>query len=107
MEQHSFTFYVAGNTDLAIRALANFDRLVRARLAGKCQLRIVDVLEEPRVARQDRVVATPLLVRELPKPVVKILGDLSTEESVLARLGLDLLVVPIESPDKPGEENLR
>jgi circadian clock protein KaiB len=88
MEQHTFTLYVAGDGELAARARANFDRLVRPRLDG-CALTVVDVLREPRLARQNRVVATPLLVREHPGPVIKILGDLSLDEKILAHLGLD------------------
>lgn len=88
MEQHSYTLYVAGDGDLAARARANFDRLVRARLGDRCTLTTVDVLKEPRRARENRVVATPLLVREEPQPVVKILGDLSLDEIILGHLGL-------------------
>jgi circadian clock protein KaiB len=88
MEQHTYTLYVAGDGELAARAHANFDRLVRARLGDRCTLTTVDVLKEPRRARQDRVVATPLLVREEPQPVVKILGDLSLDEKILGHLGL-------------------
>jgi circadian clock protein KaiB len=88
MEQHTYTLYVAGNGELTVRARANFDRLVRARLGDRCTLTIVDILKEPRRARENRVVATPLLVRENPLPVVKILGDLSLDEKILAHLGL-------------------
>jgi circadian clock protein KaiB len=88
MDQQTFTLYVAGDGELAARALANFDRLVRARLGDRCTLKTVDVLKEPRVARENRVVATPLLVREEPQPVVKILGDLSLDEKILGHLGL-------------------
>lgn len=95
--EHQFTLYIAGDSDLAARAQANFERLVRARLAGGCALAVVDVLKEPRVARQNRVVATPLLVRERPLPLVKILGDLSQEEKLLAQLGLN-------GPPGPAQE---
>src|SRR5215213_4043549 len=89
MEQHSFILYVAGDGDLTARARANFDRLVRARLGDRCRLTTVDILKDPGLARQNRVVATPLLVRDRPPPLVKILGDLSHEAKVLAQLGLD------------------
>lgn len=88
MEDHVFTYFVAGGGDLAARALANFDRLIRPRLEGGCTLKVVDILAEPRLAREHRVVATPMLVREQPLPVIKILGDLSHEAKVLAQLGL-------------------
>jgi len=88
MDRHSYTLYVAGGSDLAARALANFERLVRGRLGGRCSLVVIDVLVDSRRARQDRVVATPLLIRDAPAPVVKILGDLSDDERVLDLLGL-------------------
>jgi circadian clock protein KaiB len=89
MDHYAFTLYVAGDGDLAARAVANFDRVVRGRLADRCRLVVVDVLREPRLARQNRVVATPLLVREAPPPVVKILGDLSQEAKIVSLLGLN------------------
>jgi circadian clock protein KaiB len=89
MESHNFILYVAGDGELTARARANFDRIIRARLGGRCSLTTVDVLKEPGVARQNRVVATPLLVRERPPPLVKILGDLSHEAKILNQLGLD------------------
>lgn len=88
MERQCYLLFVAGESDLSVRALANFDRLIRARLDDGCSLRIIDVLKEKRLARDHRVVATPLLVREVPLPVIKILGDLSHEEKLVAQLGL-------------------
>jgi circadian clock protein KaiB len=99
MEHHTFILYVAGDGELAARARANFDRLIRARLGDLCSLSIIDVLKEPGVARQNRVVATPLLVRERPPPLVKILGDLSQEAKILTQLGLDGLAT---ESDRPG-----
>jgi len=81
------------------KRLANFDRLVRGRLRDRCILTTVDVLKEPAVARRNRVVATPLLVRERPGPVVKILGDLSQEAKILTQLGLG---GPAAAPDAPA-----
>lgn len=89
MNQHAFTLFVAGGTDLANRALANFEWLIADRLGDNCQLTVVDILKEPRKARADRVLATPLLVRHQPLPVLRILGDLSQETKVLTQLGLN------------------
>ena len=89
MSKHVFTFFIAGGGELATRALANFDRLIRPRLDSDCTLTVVDVLQEPRHARQHRIIATPMLIREQPLPVIKILGDLSQDAKVLAQLGLD------------------
>lgn len=88
MSQHAFTFFIAGGTDLANRALTNFERLIRPRLERDCQLTVIDILKEPRKAREHRVIATPMLVRNQPEPVVKILGDLSQDAVILAQLGL-------------------
>jgi circadian clock protein KaiB len=88
MDQHTFTLFVAGGTELAGRAVANFERLVRHRLGEDCRLTVVDVLKEPRRAREHRVLATPLLIREQPPPTLRILGDLSQEEKILTQLGL-------------------
>ncbi len=92
MDHYIFTLYIAGESELAARALANFDRLIRSRLSNRCTLKTVDVLKEPRLARENRVVATPLLVRDQPQPVVKILGDLSHDLKIIAQLGLNGLV---------------
>lgn len=89
MNQHAFTLFVAGGTDLANRALANFDRLIADRLGDACELTVVDILKEPRKARAHRVLATPLLVRHQPSPVLRILGDLSQDAKVLTQLGLN------------------
>lgn len=88
--EHVYTLFVAGGTELAARAVANFDRLVRSRLDGQpsCRLTVIDILKEPAAARENRILATPVLVRERPAPVVKILGDLSQDEAVLRLLGL-------------------
>jgi circadian clock protein KaiB len=101
MEHHTFILYLAGDGELAARARANFDRVIRARLGGHCSLTIIDILKEPGVARQNRVVATPLLVRELPAPLVKILGDLSQEAKILTQLGLGGLAA---ESDHPGDQ---
>jgi circadian clock protein KaiB len=106
MEHHVFTLYVAGEGELTSRARANFDRFIRARLGGRCFLTTVDVLKEPGQARKNRVVATPLLVRERPPPLIKILGDLSQEAKILNQLGIDgLAAAPDHLDDRvEGDE---
>ena len=105
MAEYTFTLYVAGDGELTARARANFDRLIRARLGGRCSLTTVDVLREPGLARQNRVVATPLLVKERPLPLVKILGDLSQDAKILTQLGLDGLATDPEPPVRRVEGN--
>ena len=80
--------YIAGLTPRAAKALQNLDLICNEHLAGKYRLEVIDLLKAPRLARGDQIVAVPTLVRKLPTPVRKIIGDLSNTERVL--IGLDL-----------------
>jgi circadian clock protein KaiB len=80
--------YVAGQTPKSVAALANLKRICDEHLAGKYEIEVVDLLENPQLARGDQILAIPTLVRKLPPPLKKIIGDLSNEERVL--VGLDL-----------------
>ena len=80
--------YIAGQTAKSIAALANLKRLCERRLAGRYEIEVIDLLENPRLADDDQILAVPTLVRKLPKPIKKIIGDLSQTERIL--LGLDL-----------------
>jgi circadian clock protein KaiB len=80
--------YVAGQTPKSIRAFANLKELCEAHLKSRYQIEVVDLLKHPQLARGDQIVAIPTLVRKLPPPVRKIIGDLSSTERVL--VGLDL-----------------
>ncbi len=81
--------YVAGQTAKSIQALANLKRICDEHLHGDYHIEIVDLLETPHLAKVDQIFALPTLVRKLPEPVRKIIGDLSNTEKVL--VGLDLL----------------
>ncbi len=81
--------YVAGQTPKSITAFANLTRICEEHLAGCYRIEVVDLLEHPQLARGDQILAIPTLVRQLPPPVRKIIGDLSNTERVL--VGLDLL----------------
>jgi circadian clock protein KaiB len=81
--------YVAGQTPKSIIAFGNLKRLCEEHLAGRYRIEIIDLLEQPQLARGDQILAIPTLVRKLPEPVRKIIGDLSNTERVL--IGLDLL----------------
>jgi len=87
-DQWNLRLYVAGQTPRAIAALDNLKRICEEHLAGKYTIEIVDLLQNPQLARGDQILAVPTLVRKLPEPVRKIIGDLSNEERVL--VGLDL-----------------
>ena len=80
--------YVAGRTARAIAALSNLKRICEEHLRGRYEIEIVDLLENPKLAAGDQILALPTLVRHLPPPLKKIIGDLSNEERVL--VGLDL-----------------
>jgi circadian clock protein KaiB len=78
--------YVAGQTPKSITALANLQRLCDGHLAGRYRIEVIDLLTQPHLARRDEIVVIPTLVRMLPQPIRKIIGDLSNEERVLAAL---------------------
>ena len=80
--------YVAGQTPKSVAALANLRRICEEHLAGEYTIEVVDLLENPQLAQGDQIVAIPTLVRKLPEPMRKIIGDLSNTERVL--VGLDL-----------------
>ena len=80
--------YVAGQTPKSLTAFANLKRLCEQHLAGKYHIEIVDLLKDPKLAQGDQILAIPTLVRRLPEPVRKIIGDLSNVDRAL--IGLDL-----------------
>ena len=80
--------YVAGQTPKSLTAFANLKRLCEEHLAGKYHIEIIDLIKDPQLARGDQILAIPTLVRRLPEPVRKIIGDLSNVERTL--VGLDL-----------------
>jgi circadian clock protein KaiB len=80
--------YVTGATPRAETAIANLRRICEQELGGQYQLEIIDVLEHPQLAEDDKILATPTLIKQLPPPLRKVIGDLSDKEKVL--LGLEL-----------------
>lgn len=80
--------YVAGPTPRCLQAFANLKKLCEEHLAGRYVIEVVDLLKNPQLAQGDQILAIPTLVRKLPEPVRKIIGDLSNTERVL--VGLDL-----------------
>lgn len=80
--------YVAGQTPKSLLAFANLKRICEEHLAGQYAIELIDVAKHPELAQRDQVVAIPTLIRNLPEPVRKIIGDLSHTERVL--VGLDI-----------------
>lgn len=80
--------YVAGQTAKSIVALANLKRICDEHLEGKYHIEIIDLLKQPQLSRGDQIIATPTLVRKLPEPIRKIIGDLSNNDKVLVALDI-------------------
>ncbi len=87
-ETWELRLYVAGQTPKSMTAFANLKKLCEEHLAGKYSIEVIDLLKNPTLAKGDQILAIPTLVRKLPEPVKKIIGDLSNTERVL--VGLDL-----------------
>jgi circadian clock protein KaiB len=86
--QYQLRLYIAGQTPRSIGAFTNLKKICDQHLKGRYELEIIDLLQKPLLARGDQILAIPTLVRRLPEPVKKIIGDLSNTERVL--VGLDL-----------------
>jgi circadian clock protein KaiB len=89
-EAYRLRLYVAGETPKSALAFANLKQICEEHLQGRYEIEIIDLLENPQLARGDQILAVPTLVRRLPEPIKKIIGDLSNTERVL--VGLDLRV---------------
>ena len=87
-EERILRLYVAGQSARSTAALQNLEAICEQHLAGRYRIELIDLLRHPQLARGDQIVAVPTLVRHLPPPMKKIIGDLSNEERVL--VGLDL-----------------
>jgi circadian clock protein KaiB len=86
--RYDLRLYVAGQTPRSLQALSNLRRICEEHLAGNYKVEIIDLLEAPQLAAGDQILAIPTLVRAIPKPARKIIGDLSNTERVL--VGLDV-----------------
>jgi circadian clock protein KaiB len=80
--------YVAGRTSKSVTAFENLKRICEEHLSGQYEIEIIDLIEHPQLAKGDQILALPTLVRRLPEPIKKIIGDLSNTQRVL--VGLDL-----------------
>jgi circadian clock protein KaiB len=87
-ETWQLRLYVAGQTPKSIAAFANLKKICEEHLQGKYTIEVVDLLENPRLAKGDQILAIPTLVRKLPQPLRKIIGDLSNTERVLVGLNI-------------------
>jgi circadian clock protein KaiB len=89
IKKWNLRLYVAGQTPKSLTALANLKRICDEHMNGQYAIEIIDLMENPQLAQRDQIVAIPTLVRELPSPLKRIIGDLSNTERVL--VGLDVV----------------
>jgi circadian clock protein KaiB len=89
-ERWLLRLYVAGNSPRSLAALKNLKTLCEEHLPGRHELEVVDLLEAPERARADQIVAVHTLVRRLPPPITKIIGDLSLKERVILALDIEM-----------------
>lgn len=88
--------YVAGQTAKSLTAITNLKRVCEEHLAGRYDIEVIDLLQNPQLAAGDQILAIPTLVRRLPAPLKRIIGDLSNTERVL--VGLDIRPKPLADP---------
>jgi circadian clock protein KaiB len=87
-ERWDLRLYTAGQSPKSLAALSNLKRICDEHLAGRYSIEVVDLMKNPRLAKDDEIVAIPTLVRKLPAPLRKVIGDLSNEERALVGLQL-------------------
>ena len=80
--------YVAGQTPKSLVALTNLQKICKEHLEGRYKLRVIDIMKKPQLAREDQILAIPTLVRRLPEPIRRIIGDLSDLDRVLVGLNI-------------------
>jgi circadian clock protein KaiB len=88
MTKFVFKLYITGFTSRSERAIHNLNRICEEAFDGACELLVIDVLERPQLAENDRIMATPTLIKEQPGPARRVIGDLSNRKQVLAGLGI-------------------
>jgi circadian clock protein KaiB len=102
LSKYVLTLYVTGTSPRTQIAIDNLNRICSQELAGRYDLEIVDVLEHPQRAEDERILATPTLIKQLPPPLRRVIGDLSDKEKVL--LGLEVRPTATSSTQPPRPE---
>src|ERR1700749_2658839 len=85
---YDLRLYVAGQTPKSVAAIANLKKLCETHLTGRYTIEVIDLMKDPAMAQHHQIVAIPTLIRQLPEPLKRIIGDLSNEQKVL--VGLDI-----------------
>ena len=88
MPEYLLKLYITGQTNRSKQAIANLHQICEQALQGQYRIVIIDIQEKPQLAEDERILATPTLIKELPEPIRRLIGDLSDTEQVL--FGLDL-----------------
>ncbi len=101
MDKYLLKLYVTGQTPTSMRAIANIQRICEEELRGQYEMVVIDVLERPQLAEDEKILATPTLIKKLPPPLRRVIGDMSDTEKVL--LGLDLQPYPGSEKPEGGE----
>ena len=92
MQKYQLRLYIMGQTPRSLVAIENLNILCKNELKGQYELTIIDVLERPQLAEDEKIIATPTLIKDLPPPLKRVIGDLSDKEKVL--VGLDVITQP-------------
>lgn len=92
MQRYLMKLFVTGQTPRSYNAIANLRSLCESEFPGQYEITVIDVLESPELAEKEHILATPTLIKELPPPIRRVIGDLSERDKVFA--GLGLLVLP-------------
>ncbi len=100
-DKYLLKLYVTGSSPRTRQAIENLQRICEQELQGRYELDIVDVLEHPQAAEDDRILATPTLIKQLPLPLRRVIGDLSDREKVL--LGLEVRPLDQRSPTRADQ----
>ena len=87
-EKYVLRLYVTGMTPKSIRAISNLKKICEEHLGGRYDLQVIDIYQQPTLAKGEQIVATPTLIKKLPLPLRKLIGDMSNTEKIL--LGLDM-----------------
>lgn len=90
VEQYDLRLYVAGQTPKSMAAIANLKHICDTHLAGLYSIQIIDLVETPQLAIRDHILAIPTLIRRLPEPLKRIIGDMSKTERILVGLDIEL-----------------
>lgn len=94
--------YVTGATPRSTRAITNLRRLCDENLHGNYELEVIDIYQQPSLARESQIIAAPTLIKTLPLPLRKFIGDMSNTQTLLT--GLEILAVPPPHPERPLDE---